>query len=296
MAALLGDVLRGHVRPGGVIVHIGPGSLYEEIPYTEFDAKIVIAEPDLDVCAQLSHLARNPAFTLLRVGVAPTATQITYYHYNLPRLNGFREFHDLRSIFPGLRQLGARSIECIGVDKFVGNLPAPIASDDILIIDRVSSGADLLTEFAQQSALDRFSVVVTRAAGSEYLSPYRPKGDVGATFMADLGFDTVIYSDSDDPHFPVICYMKSLSSKQLRDVIRNEEFLSKKLKSVLEENSNLEAKVVTAARMQIAAEADLADLQAKYAQLFEEKTSLESLVTKVSSELSELAFPGGKQG
>ncbi|MCD2183563.1 FkbM family methyltransferase [Rhizobium sp. GN54] len=281
------------------ILYIGAGDGNDIAELLDSRAKrIVLVEPNRDLIPKLLDLAgRDQRIDVLPLAVHEGVRSTHYTLYNLASHSSTRTATDLTSIFPGLDRVTTYDVEAASMEEILERLPKTTDMNDVLIVDAPGEEAAVINELLTKKLIGRFKHVALRAAR-------RPMYEGGAAVdkiidhLAAADY-RIVWQDFGDPDFPQMMLAiepLSLENQRLKAELQQQIELTTQLrKSIAEREAQigeLEGKqtdISLALRIQAIREADLKELQGRYASLLQEKEQQEALLRAVTHRLTHAA-------
>ncbi len=205
-----------NVGPRDTVLHIGPGILYNKIRYSATAAKIVIAEPDLDLALALkSRAASQRSIEIIEKAVQPEGRRAELHQFNFSMLNSLRQATGLQQLFPGLRQTGVTTVDGLSVPHLLEKMSPEHDSRDLLIVDALGEDMDLLKSFEAASVLTRFSDIVLRSTKHVVFAQGAPTKTV-IEWLGQRHYDRPITLENSDPDFPILYFSRNPLGEKLQ--------------------------------------------------------------------------------
>ena len=261
------------------ILHIGPCSSFFDIDYKNFSANIIIVEPDPHRAQRISNeLIGLENAKVLKRAALESGREPALTRYSFSRMDGFRESTPyLQKVFPGIRAVSKFTTPTIDAAELTGELPDKCNRQDILFIDVLGEEAALLRALEEAGALDRFATIIVRAMKRSCFVD-AANASIMRDWLAERFFDKPTNIDDSDPDFPVLCFRRNDAAKKTVEQAQQVELYQK-------ERDDARRGLDVSLRLQSMANADLSDLQDRFASLQAEKEKQDALLQQVTQRL-----------
>ena len=270
-----------------VILHLGGCRGVEKDLIEQLQPRrVYLVEPDPVVLTQLLDDARGlDGARVLPVAVTAQAGEVTLNRFNNPQVNSVRTpTAGLQKLFPGLRQIGWSTVQGLSAADLVNRLELGAEDDNWLIVDMPGVEADILLSLAHEGLLQRFSRIFLRVGRDGLYEGAGCPGEI-LMFLDGLGYRPQGRLDDADPDWPryhLFLNKDALECQRLKQTIHQLEDQLRTLEAHAEEQDK---DLAVALRLQALREADLQELQERYAVTLDAKERQEDLLRKLRQRL-----------
>jgi len=236
-----------------VLVHIGPGILYDYLDYARFTGKTFVFEPDTNRCSSLSaSYENNERVAIFEIACVTDNEPAKLRCYSFSILNSTNpECARLRLTYPNLHLLDTYLVDSLPAKDIESRLPTSQQNDDVLLIDRSDDAIAILDTLDQSNLIKRFRTVILRCM-SVQTGGADEELDACKRWFATRYFDGPVLLNP--PEFPVrICAFSRNTEK--RKIARLEAALA-------ESEHRLEQATATENLLR----ADLSELRDRYSE------------------------------
>ena len=261
------------------ILHIGPCSSFFDIDYKKSIANVIIVEPDPVRALRIKNdLIGCENINVLERAALENERDAVLTKYNFSRMDSHRESTPhLKNVFPGIKAISKFTTPTISAAELANQMPEHHNQQDILFIDVLGEEAAFLRAFESIGALDRFATIVVRAMKRSCFVD-APNVAIMGDWLSERYFDKPTYIDDSDPDFPVLCYRRNDAAIKASEQAQLMEVYQK-------ERDDARRDLGVSLRLQSMVNADIEDLQGRFALLQAEKEKQDSLLQQVTQRL-----------
>lgn len=199
------SIIKNVMAEADAVIHFGAGKCRELSFYQEADSRIqfLLVEAHPGMARELA--ARVHANRNIRVkpfAVAASSGEGTLHCYNLPDCNSLREATGLQELFPGLREIETKAVQCRTPAQFLAALELAEKDTACLVIDTPGEELAILQSLANENELSRCNQLVLRCGKQPLYKGAASERDI-LNFLEQQGFETVSTDTNTDPDQPV---------------------------------------------------------------------------------------------
>ncbi|MDO6732738.1 hypothetical protein Q4577_22180, partial [Marinovum sp. 2_MG-2023] len=166
--------------------------------------RVVLVEPNPDCQPALQKAsAADTRVSVMEVAVTGDvggATQAELHVWNFPEFSSLRAPTELKTLFPGLREVAQPTVDLIPVGEMITSQISAKDGVHALILDVPGESTALITALINASVLERFEHLILRSPRAALFEDSAPAADAIAQ-LEKAGF-RVLAEDVEDPDFP----------------------------------------------------------------------------------------------
>ena len=291
-----------------LVLHIGAGRCAELEMYKRFDRScIVLVEPQADLAGELAaRTAETPHIRVISAAIAEEAGENTLHLFNLSQYASLHQPNGIFSLFPGLEEVGQVSVNCLTIADLISDSGVSPGADNWLVIDAPGAEAIVVQALGEDKNRELFSHVFLRA-GNTPLFESVDAADQLLQQLHSLGYEQTGCVDDNDPEIPayhlrlnrwaIEAARKSVELEQsvadregeLAELSGSIEQLQSELDESKEEARKERADLSIALRTQALRDADLKELQERYAAAIAVRDEQQQLLLTLRQRLGDAA-------